>query len=405
MKVSESLELRNGGTLKNRFFKSAMSETMANGRNQPGEKHVNLYHEWARGGAGVVVTGNVMVDRNALGEPGNVVIADEKDMDILKRWAEKGTEYDTHLWMQINHPGKQSPKTMSKEPVAPSAIPMGEALKGAFNPPRALENGEIKSLVERYVKTAEVAKKAGFTGVQIHGAHGYLVNQFLSPHDNRRDDEYGGDLENRMRFLMEIYKGMRRVLGETFPISLKLNSSDFNQEGFTEAESIAVVEKMADMGLDLIEISGGNYEQPKMSTGTDSKVFFLDYAQKLKEKVDIPVVVTGGFRSKESMETALEKGHTDMIGIARPMALDPHLPNRIMSHDYEKITTRRLTTGIKGLDEKVGPAVGNVYYAMQLKRIAEGKETQQHTNAWRPLLHLIATHGPQALKPKRRKRR
>jgi 2,4-dienoyl-CoA reductase-like NADH-dependent reductase (Old Yellow Enzyme family) len=198
---------------------------------------------------------------------------------------------------------------------------------------------------------------------------------------------------------------MRRVLGETFPISLKLNSSDFNQEGFTEAESIAVVEKMAEMGLDLIEISGGNYEQPKMSTGTDSEVFFLDYAQKLKEKVDIPVVVTGGFRSKESMETALEKGHTDMIGIARPMALDPHLPNRIMSDDYEKITTRRLTTGIKGLDEKVGPAVGNVYYAMQLKRIAEGKETQQHTNAWRPLLHLIATHGPQALKPKRRKRR
>ena len=194
MKVSEPLEL-DGVTLKNRFFKSAMSETMANGRNQPGEKHARLYHEWARGGAGVVVTGNVMVDRNALGEPGNVVIEDEKDMDKLKRWAEKGTEDDTHLWMQINHPGKQSPKTMSKEPVSPSAIPMGDALRSAFNPPRALANDEVKIIVERYVKTAEIAKKAGFTGVQIHGAHGYLVNQFLSPHDNRRNDEYGGILK------------------------------------------------------------------------------------------------------------------------------------------------------------------------------------------------------------------
>lgn len=403
MKVSEPLELPNGIGVKNRFFKSAMSETMANGRNQPGEKHIRLYQEWAKGGAGVVVTGNVMVDRNALGEPGNVVIEDEKDMDMLKRWAEKGTEHGTHLWMQINHPGKQSPKSMSKEPVAPSAVPMGDALRRAFNPPRELGSDEIKSLIEKYVNTAAIAKKAGFTGVQIHGAHGYLVNQFLSPHDNQRDDEYGGNLENRMRFLTEIHEGMRRALGEAFPISLKLNSSDFNRDGFTEAESITVVGKMAEMGLDLVEISGGNYEQPKMSTGTDSEVFFLDYAQKLKEKVDIPVVVTGGFRSHKSMESALGKGHTDMIGIARPMALDPHLPNRIMSGDYDRITTRRLTTGIKGLDEKIGPAVGNAYYAMQLKRIAEGKETQQHTNAWRPLLHLIATHGPQALKRKRRK--
>lgn len=403
MRVAEPLKLQNSVELKNRFFKSAMSETLANNRNQPNEKHIRLYHEWAKGGAGVVVTGNVMVDRNALGEPGNVVIEDKRDIGILREWARRGTENNTQLWMQINHPGKQSPKSMSKEPVAPSAVPMGNKYKGAFSPPRELTQEEIKDLISRFVNTARIAKKAGFTGVQIHGAHGYIINQFLSPHDNRRNDAYGGSLENRMRFLVEIYKGMRETLGEGYPIALKLNSSDFNRLGFTEEESLQVVEKMASLGLDLIEISGGNYEEPKMSTGTDSEVFFLDYAQKLKEKVDIPVVVTGGFRSPESMESALEKNHTDLIGIARPLALEPHLPNQIIAGSNAEITTQRLTTGVKTLDAKIGPAVGNVYYAMQLKRIALGKPADRHTNAWRPLLHLVATHGPQALKPKRRK--
>ncbi|WP_322789476.1 NADH:flavin oxidoreductase/NADH oxidase family protein [Salinicoccus hispanicus] len=402
MKVMEPLELPNGVELKNRFFKSAMSETMANNRNQPNEKHMRLYHAWAKGGAGVVVTGNVMVDRNALGEPGNVVVDDERDIGMLREWARKGTVNETQLWMQINHPGKQSPKSMSKEPVAPSAVPMGDKFKGAFNPPRALTVEEISALTSKFANTARIAKKVGFTGVQIHGAHGYLVNQFLSPHDNRRDDDYGGTLANRMRFLLEIYTEIRDAVGEGYPIALKLNSSDFKPEGFTEEESLQVVGKMASLGLDLIEISGGNYEQPKMSTGTDSEVFFLEYAQKLKEKVNIPVVVTGGFRSPGSMESALEKNHTDMIGIARPLALEPQLPNQIMAGSNAEITTRRLTTGLTALDEKIGPVVGNVYYAMQLKRIAEGKGTERHTNAWRPLLHLITTHGSYALKPKRR---
>ncbi|TVT28088.1 NADH:flavin oxidoreductase/NADH oxidase family protein [Salinicoccus cyprini] len=402
MRVAEPLKLANGVELKNRFFKSAMSETMASSMNQPNEKHIRLYHEWAKGGAGVVVTGNVMVDRNALGEPGNVVIEDERDIGMLREWARKGTENGTQLWMQLNHPGKQSPKSMSKKPVAPSAVPLGDKFRGAFNPPRALTVEEIKQLVQKFANTARLARKAGFTGVQIHGAHGYLVNQFLSPHDNQREDEYGGRLENRMKFLVEIYEEMRYAVGADYPIALKLNSSDFSRVGFTEEESIQVVEKMASLGLDLIEISGGNYEQPKMSTGTDSEVFFLDYARKLKEEVDIPVVVTGGFRSPESMESALEKNHTDMIGIARPLALEPHLPKEIMAGSNAEITTQHLTTGVKALDANIGPAVGNVYYAMQLKRIAEGKATQRHTNAWRPLLHLIATHGPHALKPKRR---
>ena len=267
LKVAEALTLPNGATIKNRFFKSAMSETMANCMNQPNQLHVNLYRRWANGGAGIVVTGNVMVDRSALGEPGNVVVEDERDMDILKQWAEAGTANNTHLWMQINHPGKQSPRTLSRVPVAPSAVPVAGNFRGAFNEPRALTTDEVKVLVKRFVSTAKIAKKAGFTGVEIHGAHGYLINQFLSPSDNQRTDEYGGTLENRMRFVVEIYQGMRAALGADFPIGLKLNSSDFKEGGFTEEDSVEVVKKMAELGIDLIEVSGGSYENPKMSSG------------------------------------------------------------------------------------------------------------------------------------------
>lgn len=195
---------------------------------------VNLYRRWSRGGAGLLMTGNVMIDRNALGEPGNIVIEDERDLPMLKRWAQAGTQVNTELWMQINHPGKQSPKSLSKQPVAPSAIPLSGGIEGAFNPPRALTEEEILDLIKRFVNTARIAKKAGFTGVQIHAAHGYLINQFLSPHHNQRNDQWGGNAENRMRFLMEVYREMRRQVGENFPIAIKLNSADFQRGGFTE---------------------------------------------------------------------------------------------------------------------------------------------------------------------------
>lgn len=406
LKMAETLTLPNGTIIKNRFFKSAMSETMANRKNQPNQLHVNLYRVWASGGTGIVVTGNVMVDRSALGEPGNVVVEDERDMDVLKQWAKAGTANNTQLWMQINHPGKQSPRTLSKEPVAPSAIPVGGSYGNVFNNPRALTTTEVKELVTRFITTAKIAKKAGFTGVQIHGAHGYLVNQFLSPHDNQRTDEYGGTLENRMRFLVEIYTGMHESLGSNFPIGLKLNSTDFKEGGFTEEDSIKVVKKMAELGIDLIEVSGGSYENPKMSSGTgegSDEVFFLDYAKKIKSMVDVPIVVTGGFRSKDSMEEALMNNKTSMIGIARPLALVPDIPNQILEGQYKTVNTQRLTTCSKALDKKLGALIGNSYYEQQMKRIAKGKKTKRHQNGWSPLFHTLMLHGPTALLPRRSK--
>ncbi len=401
--VSQPLTLPNGVVIKNRFFKSAMSENLAQ-HGHPNQQLVNLYRTWAVGGAGVLLTGNVMVDRGALGEPGNVVVKDDRDLDVLKQWAEAGTANGTQFWMQINHPGKQSPASLSKQPVAPSAIPFEGVYARAFNAPRELSKAEIKQLVQRFVKTATIAKKAGFTGVEIHAAHGYLVDQFLSPRDNRRDDDYGGALENRMRFLIEIYQGIRQAVGNDFPVGIKINSSDFEPGGFTEADSLQVIKKMAELGVDLVEISGGNYQNPKMSVGTSrnkNDVFFLKYAEKIKDAVEVPIALTGGFRSVDSMESAVVDGDTNMVGIGRPMVLMPDLPKRVLAGTYQTVSIPFLRTGIKPLDKLVGPVAGNSYYEQQMARIAVGKQSQYRTNAWLPLLHTIRMHGLAAIAPKR----
>lgn len=405
LELLKPLTLSNGTTIKNRFFKSAMNENLAK-NGHPNEHHIKLYQAWAKGGAGLLLTGNVMVDRHALGEPGNVVVEDERDIDTLKKWAEAGTANDTQLWMQINHPGKQSPRTLSKEPVAPSAVGFEGVYGRVFNTPKALTKDGITQIVQRFVNTAVIAKKAGFTGVEIHGAHGYLIDQFLSPLDNQRTDEYGGSLDNRMRFLIEIYQGMREALGESFPIGLKINSSDFQTGGFTEEDSLQVIKTMEKLGINLIEISGGNYTSPKMSTGTSTNsndAFFINYAKKIKDLVNVPIVVTGGFRTESSMEDAIEDGDTSMVGIGRPFVLMPDLPNRIARGTYATVNLPWLTTGIKPLDSAVGPAIGNSYYEQQMDRIAEGKLPVVSRNAWSPLFYSIKVQGIAALSPKRAK--
>ncbi|SFC22685.1 2,4-dienoyl-CoA reductase [Alkalibacterium subtropicum] len=403
-KLLEPLILPNGIEIKNRFLKSAMSETLANRYHQPTEDHMKLYERWAEGGSGIVITGNVMVDHKALGEPGNVVVEDERDLDLLKKWADAGDRNGSQLWMQINHPGKQSPRSLSKEPVAPSAVPLNKYSSRLFSVPRALTTDEVKELVEKYIRTAGVAKEAGFKGVQIHGAHGYLVSQFLSAQHNQRNDQYGGPLENRMRFLMEIYTGMREELGPDFSLSVKLNASDFSAGGFNELESLHVAKALSDAGIDLIEISGGNYDNPRMFRETEKvreNIFFIDYAEKVKASVDVPVVVTGGFRSIESMEEALQQDKTSMVGLARPLVLYPDLPEKLIRGERLEITTPKLTTGSSYLDEKVGALMGISYYEHQIARLAEGKEPKVTRNGWRPLLHTLRSHGLTGLLPRR----
>ncbi|MEK6624433.1 MAG: NADH oxidase, partial [Bdellovibrionota bacterium] len=233
MKLNQELKLYCGTTLSNRLAKSAMSENMASKDHTPGDAFYNLYRRWALGGVGLCISGNVMIDKNHLGEPNNVILENDQHLDLFKKWAACTSGTKMALWMQLNHPGKQVPKFLSKKLVAPSAIPLDPGIRPMFATPRALTEKEILEIIHRFSHSAILAKTAGFHGVQIHAAHGYLINQFLSEKHNQRQDQWGGSLENRMRFLLEIYKAMREVVGTTFAIGVKINTADFQKGGFS----------------------------------------------------------------------------------------------------------------------------------------------------------------------------
>ncbi|VEG13751.1 NADH:flavin oxidoreductase/NADH oxidase family protein [Moraxella cuniculi] len=388
-----------GQIAKNRFFKSAMEEQLAQS-SQPTQTLVNLYDAWAKGGAGVLVTGNVMVAENGKGSLADVVLTDERSMDMLKSWAKAGTQNDTLLIMQINHAGKQSPKVVNATPVAPSAVAL-KGMDGFINPPRELAEHEIETLIQNFADTAKIAAKAGFSGVQIHAAHGYLISQFLSPHHNRRSDKWGGSLENRMRFLVAVYQAIRAAVPSGFLVGVKLNSADFQKGGFDEQDSIQVVQKMAELGIDFIEISGGNYESPEMLTAKEStkkrEAFFLDYAEKARAVCTAPLIITGGFRSTHVMNEALQSGHLDFVGMARPFALMPDLPNQIKNNSYQTITTNRIKTGVGFVDNKVGAVLEMDWYMAQMALIGRGQKPNPKLSPWRVLAKALWTNGKAGL--------
>jgi len=399
------LALARGGSMKNRFFKSAMSEQLGDKRHDPKPGLVTLYERWAAGGVGQMVTGNVMIDRSALGEPHNVVLDKESDLPRFEAWAAAGRANGARIWAQINHPGKQIPNFLSKEPVAPSALPLGTGLEKVFNVPRALSEEEILGIVDKFAATARLVKEAGFDGVQIHGAHGYLVSQFLSPRHNQREDGWGGTPENRRRFVLAVYRAMRRAVGDDFPIGIKLNSADFMKDGLSPEESLGVIRELEAAGIDQVEISGGTYESPAM-TGYRQKAstrkreaYFLDYAEKARQVSKASLVVTGGFRSGPAMLAALQAGATDMIGIARPLAVSPEFINDLMADSKHELHVKRPTTGSRYLDRMTGLDI--TWYEYQLRLMAAGRPPQENLGAWRTALGTLLASGWQAFKKKR----
>ncbi|BBM01911.1 NADH:flavin oxidoreductase/NADH oxidase family protein [Microbulbifer sp. GL-2] len=393
--LSRPLSILPGISVKNRLFKSAMSEQLADRNHVPTKELIHLYRTWAKGGTGLLVTGNVMIDRTALGEPRNVVLDEESDPSLFRKWAEAGRQNSTQIWMQLNHPGKQIPNFLSTEPVAPSAVPLGNGLEKTFNCPRELTQDEIVNIIRKFAWSAAQAKEFGFTGIQIHAAHGYLINQFLSPHHNRRNDQWGGTLENRLRFLREVYSAIRGAVGKDFPVGIKLNSADFQKGGFSEEDSMQVLQTLQSEGINLIEISGGNYENPSMvganvrESTIKREAYFLDYAEKARARLQIPVVVTGGFRSAAAMEAALTSKAVDMIGLARPLAVDPHLTHKLLSDGNHKIALKKLTTGIPSLDFMAMLDV--TWYEQQLARIGSGKPAKPNMSAWASVLKTLAS--------------
>ncbi|MGE8559721.1 MAG: NADH:flavin oxidoreductase/NADH oxidase family protein [Acinetobacter sp.] len=377
--LAEATTIRNI-TFKNRIIKGAMSEALANYQGQPGQLHLGLYEAWAKGGLGCAITGNVMVDFRAKNEPGVVVIESERDLAQLKQWAEVGKQYGMVQLIQLSHPGRQCPKGLNKETVAPSAVPFSPMLATTFGTPRELTHDEILDIIQRFATSAQICEKAGFEGVQLHGAHGYLISQFLSPLTNKRQDQWGGSIENRMRFLLEIYKAVRAVTSEQFIISVKLNSADFQRGGITEEEVVTVFKAIDEAGIDLIEISGGTYEAPAMAGAKADKrkvstiareAYFLDFAEQIRKEVKCHLMVTGGFRTVTGMNAALDSGACEFIGIARPLAVETDLTDRLIAGQDVRYAVDKIKTGIPMVDKMAIMEI--IWYAAQFKDIAQGK--------------------------------
>ena len=403
--LSHPLTLPCGATVPNRILKSAMSEVMGTPEHGPSEALPVLYRRWAEGQVGVSVTGNVMVDRRALGEPANVVIEDDRHIEALSRWAEAGKAGGGHIWMQLNHPGKQSPRFLSDETVAPSAVGFGPLLAKAFAVPRALTEAEIEDLIRRFGVAAGVAARAGFSGVQVHGAHGYLVSQFLSPHHNRRDDKWGGSLEDRARFALSVCAAVREAVGPDLPVSIKINSADFQKGGMSEAESMEVICALAEAGIDLVEVSGGTYEAPAM-TGRKLKEstrqregYFLSFVEKLRAQVDVPLCVTGGFRTAPGMAAAVAEDAADMVGLARTLAIQPDFPKQVLAGEAPQSLVKRLSTGIKMLDAVSSLDV--TWYENQLALMGRGQPPDPEMATLGSVLRSVWSQGSQAFKLRR----
>ena len=400
IKINTPLTLPSGVELPNRLVKAAMTERLANAKNEVTDRHIRLYKAWGDGGIGLQITGNVLVDRRNLEAPGNVAIDGAPSNEhavMLAKWAEACQAGGGKVVMQLSHAGRQTQKMVNPQPDAPSAIAV-DLPGGQFGTPRAMTGDDIKRLIEKYAIATKAARAAGFDGVQVHAAHGYLMSQFLSPLTNQRDDEWGGSLENRARALVEVLKAATAEAGPGFGVSVKLNSTDFQKGGFSKAESMAVIGILNDLGLDFVEISGGNYEQPKMmdmdglkpaheegarESTKKREAYFLDYAKEVQAVAKMPLIVTGGFRTAAGMNDALAAGEADLIGLGRPLCVDVDAPGQLLSGDLDELikweSTLRIGPGIFSPNSSIGifKALNGFgmqgWYYHQLHRIADGE--------------------------------
>ncbi|WP_411032804.1 NADH:flavin oxidoreductase/NADH oxidase family protein [Shinella sp. BYT-45] len=400
MTLFSPLALPNGATIPNRIAKAAMEENMADDDHAPSEGLIRIYRAWAEGEAGLIITGNVMVDARAMTGPGGVVLEDGRHLDRFRAWAEASRAKGGQVWMQINHPGRQMPAGLGQETIAPSAIPLDlGAQSKRFAVPRAMTAADIADVERRFVETAVLAERAGFTGVEVHAAHGYLLSQFLSPLTNRRQDRWGGSLENRARLLLDIVRGIRAAVTPGFAVAVKLNSADFQRGGFSPEDAQAVVAMLAPLGVDLVELSGGSYEAPAMmGAARDERTlareaYFLDFARDIARVATMPLMVTGGIRRREVAEKVIESG-VAMAGMATALAIEPDLPRRWKQG-------RNDAPALKPITWKNKPVASSAHMAAvryQLARLSDRRRTAPGVS---PVWALILSQ----LDAKRRARR
>jgi len=377
--LSDPIALPGGAVLSNRLGKAAMSEGLSDAHNNPTPRLETLYRRWARAGAGLLLSGNFQVDRQHLERPTNVVVDEHSDFAALARLAAAGKAPGVQFWAQLSHTGRQVDRAINPAPLAPSAVEI-EVVRGAgydFAPPRAMSGADIEHAIAQFAFAAGKARELGFDGVALHAAHGYLISQFLSLRSNQRSDAWGGSLKNRARFLLETIKAVRGAVGPGFPIGIKLNASDFLKGGFTNAECIELVSWLNESSLDLLELSGGSLEQPKIvgvairDQGEDvvpesarrREAYFVAFAGAVKKIAAMPVMVTGGFRSLAAMTEALQDGELDIVGLGRPMIAAPDTPKQMLSGE---------------IDQAPAPEIGLfhiiAWHSLQIERIADGLE-------------------------------
>jgi len=412
MPLTAPLTLPCGLEIPNRIAKAAMTEGLSEPQGHAGERIERAYRTWALGGAGMLLTGNIMVDGRYRERPANVVVDGEQDEAAragLRTFAAAAKAGGGAAIAQISHAGRQSPRAIAAEPVGPSAVAM-KMPGGLFGKPRALTGAEIHEVIGRFSITAGELCAAGFDGVQVHAAHGYLVSEFLNPLANKRDDEWGGSLENRARLLIEIVRAVRGAIGPQKALSVKLNSSDFQKGGFSFADCLRVIAMLDAETVDLLEISGGNYEQPRMlgfeglepvfeesvrESTRAREAYFMGYAEEVIKTARTPLMVTGGFRSREAMDAAIDEGIA-MIGIGRPLCIHPDAANKLVTGEWNELPSPekhfRLGPGWLGphsSNDLVKAANGFAamsFFYRNIIRMADGKPTRERMNLWGALI-------------------
>ena len=331
----------NGMTLPNRFVRSATWEGMANDDLTASQRLIDLMVELAEGGVGLIITGLTAVTKDGTGTPWGLGIYNDTYIPDLTKMTDAVHESNGKIMAQIAHHGVQgNPQVSGTQLIGPSVFP---AIGGEGPASRAMTDADIQRIVKAFGEAGYRSKQAGFDGIQLHGAHGYLLSEFLSPHFNKRTDEYGGSLENRSRFVLEVYQSIRDAVGSDYPVTIKLNSEDFLEHGLTVEEMLQVASMLEKQGIDAIELSGGTTMailtgNPNASWGRVEKteVYYREAIRLLRERVKVPLILVGGIRSYEIAEKLVKDGHTDYIAICRPLIREPNLINRWKSGDTRK---------------------------------------------------------------------
>lgn len=330
--------------LKNRFVRSGEAEGLATFDGRPTQKLQELYFKLAEGEVGLIVTGGTLVEPyknlpNIEGLPFPLSMYDDRNVEGWRELIDGVHERGAKIAMEITHLGRQDyPSLRGSAPIAPSAVPLQESDIVS----REMTIGEITEMVEKFAQACRRVKEAGFDAAQLLGCHGYLINNFISPYANVRTDHYGGSTENRARFIVEIVKRARKLVGPEYPLMIKMNFDDFVPGGLDKDEAVRVAKIIVQEGIDCIEVSGGTQAEGgrhiavKGINTVKKEAYFRSYAKALKEDVSVPVILVGGLRSPSVMEELMEDGVTDLVSMCRPFIREPQLIKRWKDGDLTK---------------------------------------------------------------------